>query len=223
MVAGILLSVSAAVHAAQPKMPLPSHDSLPMIFPGEYREVAIEGLASESMKFFSQDQSKFLPEDQLGKRFRTIEASDEEVRLLDSFVRNASQFPPVESKGTKKSEMANGRFVDSNQIGEVWEPSTNGGPSQRVSRFYKYSGKTVMLSEWDYEADKGGIVQLSNYLNAVVNGRPAVFLVKKSRGQGALWKLSWNKAPKNFQLYVHEELFDSRTADLVMEIASSVK
>lgn len=77
------------------------------------------------------------------------------------------------------------------------------GPWTSVVRVFSCSaGETVMLSEWDYVADGGGVTIVKEAMNAMVGKFPAQLSRKRSPSGKVMTELSWATDKKYFTLTV---------------------
>lgn len=81
------------------------------------------------------------------------------------------------------------------------------GPWTSVTRVYKRpDGITFMLTEWDYIADGGAIVAISELMNVTVADVPAMLSVKKSPSGKAMTMLEWSTDKKNLMITVWDDV-----------------
>lgn len=91
--------------------------------------------------------------------------------------------------------------------GAIPEGPTKKGPWSSMSRVYKRpDGVVLMLHEWDYVKDGGGIVIVDELMNTTVSGTPARFSLKKSPSGEVLSELTWATKQKYFTLTVMGEV-----------------
>ena len=82
--------------------------------------------------------------------------------------------------------------------------------------------KQLAITEWDYLADGGGVMQVAEYVNATINGAPAVLIAEQDSGGRALWTLTWTVNGKNFIVNIFEPRFEKSTQALALSVTTSI-
>lgn len=168
-----------------------------------------------------------------------IDASEAEVSYLDK-MQEASQFQAMENIAPNlKIVPAN---VESLPFeGVIFIGATAHGEDGRtgLTRIFSFPGFGIVgLKEVDYIASQGGITFIEEAINQDVNGLPAIFIVKKSRGRGdmdslsvkkrqdrdskGLTKLTWATDQKIYTLFINRALTDEKSIHQFMNLARSI-
>ena len=85
-------------------------------------------------------------------------------------------------------------------------PTLNGPWTSVIRVFKRQDGVTLMLSEWDYVADGGAIVTISELMNVTVANVPAMLTVKKSPSGMTVTELDWATDKKQFAITVWDDV-----------------
>jgi hypothetical protein len=95
--------------------------------------------------------------------------------------------------------------------GIIPEGPTLKGPWTSVIRVFKREDDvTVMLGEWDFVADGGGVVTVNELMNTTVGSFPAMLTVKKSPSGRVLTELAWSTNEKYFTITVWDDIDNKR-------------
>ena len=91
--------------------------------------------------------------------------------------------------------------------GIIPEGPTIDGPWTSVPRVFKRPDDVIiMLTEWDYIADDGAIVAISELMNVTVAKVPAMLSVKKSLSGKVAAMLEWSTDKKHFTITVWDDV-----------------
>ena len=81
------------------------------------------------------------------------------------------------------------------------------GPWTNVTRvFRRQDGVVVMLSEWDYVADGGGVITVKELMTEKVRDVPARLIVLKTPSNKAISELTWATDKKYFTISVWNDV-----------------
>lgn len=149
-----------------------------------------------------------------------VEMPDEQVSWLDAMPKAAK--PLSDQKGQVKVKLADLEktpFHSLRFLGAVRE-----GPPRSLSRVFLFpNGAVVLLREWDYLAEGGGIMIPKERINEQVNGTPAVLGIAQAPGGKAISELSWVTENKSYSLIVAGNVRRNGQYKKVMELANSIK
>jgi hypothetical protein len=107
----------------------------------------------------------------------------------------------------KLADVSGGRFDGLALEGAYPEGPTKSGPWSSLTRVFKRSdGVLVMLHEWDYSGDGGGITFVDELMNTKVVDVPARLSVNKSPSGQVVSELMWATKKKFFTLTVLDDV-----------------
>lgn len=106
-------------------------------------------------------------------------------------------------------------------------PSLRGPWSSFDRIFRRPDGVLLILHEWDFVADGGGVMAVKELMNIKIQGVPARFVVKKSPSGKKVSELIWVSSKKYYTLAVWDEVGNSprQTYNLawLMTLAEPIK
>ena len=216
---------AAALNTAQGwcESPPIRQGDLPPIAPGEAKTMSIKDLppAAQASIGGSAASARKAHTTVEGVSYTELGATPQAVSMLERFAARSRKALDERHKQSSAPVPLPAQFASTAQfVGFIEEPGTSGSLT-RLSRLYRLDGKTIMLTEWDYPTDGGGVVQIAEYVNTSVKGTPAVLTVQTAES-AALWCLSWATASKDYTFYVHEPRLAESTAAFILDFASSV-
>jgi hypothetical protein len=225
----VVIPIRLAFAQTQPPQqpPQPPRASLPEIPSGSSREISLDELPKEARDFFLQSSSgKSIPASQpkeiVHRGVRRLEGHPEELAWVEELAARA--IPSIDEAKVRVAlvpgsgiPLPNAKFV-----GFVPQGPTLNGLWSKVARLFRYKEKTVVLSEWDYVADGGGVLQFSELVNVDINGSRGSLAVKTAVGKGALWSLTWERQGKLFELYILEPKLEDATEHLILAVARGI-
>ncbi|WP_161523519.1 hypothetical protein [Chromobacterium haemolyticum] len=88
-------------------------------------------------------------------------------------------------------------------------PSLRGPWSSFDRVFRRPDGVLIILHEWDFIADGGGVMAVKELMNLKVQGLPARFVVKKSPSGKKVSELTWVSSKKYYTIAVWDEIGSS--------------
>jgi len=89
----------------------------------------------------------------------------------------------------------------------------------RVFRVIRSGDHCIEMTEWNFVADGGGIMQLAERINRRVLGQPAVLTIVQAPSGAAEWKMSWQVNGVEIELVITDSKLDLKTENLVMHVA----
>ena len=108
-------------------------------------------------------------------------------------------------------------------VGIVPEGTDAGGPYTWVLRLFRPARHAVMLSEWDFALDDGGVLEFWEFLNTKVKDAPATISLSNTRANSAqLWELSWVSGTRQLNLYYSCERAPCVDRAAVLALAESL-
>lgn len=162
-------------------------------------------------------------EGQMAERATGYESVPEEVFIHGRNYRNrirqngdAASKIKVKLSDVSKTALSSYRYE-----GFIPDGPTPDGPWTSVTRvFHRADGTLLMLHEWDYVSDGGGVLMVKEAMNTTVGGTPAQLSHKKSPSGNVLTELSWATKSKYYTLSVWG---DVRSAGLNATINSQAQ
>ncbi|WP_141111241.1 hypothetical protein [Chromobacterium haemolyticum] len=88
-------------------------------------------------------------------------------------------------------------------------PSLRGPWSSFDRIFRRPDGVLIILHEWDFVADGGGVMAVKELMNLKIQGLPARFVVKKSPSGKKVSELTWVSSKKYYTIAVWDEIGSS--------------
>lgn len=154
-----------------------------------------------------------------------VESTEEEVSWVDWAPKAAKPMPDIQSKIKVNLANLNGTpFAKLKFEGVVPEGPTFSGPWTSVSRIFSYSnGTVVILREWDYVADGGGILIQKEQLTESINGIPAAFGIQQSPKGKAISTISWQTDKKSYTLTMSGHVHGNGMYKKFIELANSIR
>ena len=198
-------------------------EGLPEIKPGEARTIRLQDMPEPSRRFFNDPAAiRGSEAEHAGHRYRKRDASPDEVARIDEVLAFAGRGTAKgEVKIRQASFLPDSPLVGAELLGTLLEAPL-GTNITRVSRIFRLGERKVMIGEWDFSVDGGGVTQLEEFVNASVKGRPAVLAADVSPGKDALWRLTWTTPSKQMSVYIHEPVYSPSTVALVSLIAHNL-
>ncbi|HWW06519.1 hypothetical protein [Collimonas sp.] len=179
---------------------------MPQMEVGKVKNISKRKLSSGVRQLVDEDMNKM--------RGGYAEISDEAFIYRDTYrdrLRNEDEIKPnlritlADIKNTELKEYA--------YEGIIPDGPTVAGPWTSVIRVFKrQDGVLLMLSEWDYVADGGGIVTVSELMNVKVKGAPAMLSIKKSPSGNVMTELAWATKKKYFTITVWDDIGSQQNA-----------
>lgn len=134
-----------------------------------------------------------------------IESTAKYVTLLPVLLSRLTS-GPEKPPSIFKSKVSLNKLTQLEYLGEFAESK------HRASLFFRDTAdRLLMLTIWDYEADRAQLVIVEEFLNVTIHGsKGTLSFVKAPNIQEGLWKLSWLKTKLQFELYVSDGLDSNR-------------
>jgi hypothetical protein len=178
------------------------------------------------------EPSKQLMEKQLQKRkaqgansdvLEHRDLEDEKVPTFDLMLRKAAVAPIDKAKLAVRLSDLGPAFAGLRYAGMVVEGTTTAPPWAWISRLYKTGDRVIRLGEWDFAADKGGILLVKEFLNQDINGVKGTLSLAVTKSGRARWTVTWAKDGKQYWLDVMAPKEDLRDKTLALELAKAVQ
>jgi hypothetical protein len=97
------------------------------------------------------------------------------------------------------------------------------GRASRVTRIIAAPGdKIISLTEWDFGADGGGIMQSSSAVNTSLHGVPAVLMGSSSDSGASCWRMTWQSSIISYEMTMCEPLFRADAPQEMLDMGSGV-
>jgi hypothetical protein len=201
---GIMLSVQAAA--------TPNGEKQVTIGPiagvevGKVRHTSINNLTPDARAMMEAD----IAEKPLGpdRRFGVI--LDDAVLYMKNYHTNVKDIRQITKNVTfKLSDVSRSELQKYSFEGAYPEGPTKAGPWSSLTRVFKRDdGVLIMLHEWDYVGDGGGVMIVDELMNARVGEAPARFSVKKSPTGSIVSELMWVTKSRFFTVTVMDDVAD---------------
>ena len=121
------------------------------------------------------------------------------------------------------ADIARSRFKSLKLIGYIGEGVGSSPPWSSVARLFQNErGNLVMLSEWDYFVDEGGIEQAEEFLNTRIGPYSASAMQNHASNGSSLWDLSWVEPRKQMKLYYYCPTSSCISQKTFIELANSL-
>lgn len=149
-----------------------------------------------------------------------VDATDDQLSWIEAMPKAAK--PLAEFKENTKVNLANLEgtpFAALKLLGVVRE-----GPPSSLSRVFSFpNGTILLLREWDYIADGGGMLIPKDRINETVNGTPAILGIAQSPSGKAVSQLSWTTKTKDYLLVMTGHVRGNGMHKKMMELANSIR
>lgn len=149
-----------------------------------------------------------------------VDASEEEVSWLEAMPKAVKPLADYKEKVLVKLSNLDGTpFAGLKFLGVVRE-----GPPHSLSRLFSFpNGTLLLLREWDYVAEGGGMLIPKGRVNEQVNGVPAVLGIAQSQKGKAMSQLTWATEAKSYTLIMTGHVENAGMHKKMMELANSIK
>ncbi|MBA5640325.1 hypothetical protein H3H37_25010 [Duganella sp. LX20W] len=166
----------------------------------------------------SDEQTKYLWEGTTADRdgYIRVKSSISYIELLDAFISH-----PGFKKGESSEIPQDRKYSPLHLIGMLQEDEF------RSSNVYYYGDEKAVFTIWRYKNAGATVTTEEEFFNQTVDGVPAILALAVSDGmRKALWKLSWWKNGRAFELYVNDKVdaygTPEKTPKIIMELADSL-
>lgn len=155
-----------------------------------------------------------LSEQPFGTARRFGEISDDAIIYMSNYHGQIKKISDIEKNMTfKLADVSRGDLNKYTLEGAYPEGPTKAGPWSSVTRVFKREDNvTVMLHEWNYVGDGGGVMIVKELMNAKVGNTPARLSVKKSPTGRMSSELTWVTKNRLFTLTVLDDVPDGSKA-----------
>ena len=205
----LVLAFSSSTTFAVETTPLPSNS--PQWSASSQMEIGRAKIVSLSQLPSAMRQ---VTQDQVTQRATGYESVPEEV-----FIHGRNYLPRLKSANehrrirVKLSDISLTGLDSFTYVGFLPEGPSKEGPWTSVTRvFQKIDGTILMLHEWDFAADGGGVLIVKEAMNTTVGGIPAQLSHKRAPSGQVLTELSWATKSKYFILSVWGDVRPRRIA-----------
>lgn len=171
---------------------------------GKLKRTSINKLSPAAKKLVQDDLEK----DAFAKVRILGDIPDDAVIYKKNYHANVKEMREINKNITfKLSNLSNSGFDALNLEGAYPEGPTKAGPWSSLTRVFKRNdGVLVMLHEWDYVGDGGGITLADELMNTQVLDSPARLSVKKSPSGQVVSELIWATNKKFFTITVMDDV-----------------
>ncbi|UTY59469.1 hypothetical protein [Massilia sp. erpn] len=224
----LLAALALTVMGAQAqKAAVSSSDIAPdaPVKPGVVSYIGIDELSAPLKAAAMKD----LQANALAERRTYAHIPDEAVRYRKNYAENIKNFGNAKTNLTfKLADIQRSQLANYKYEGIVPDGPTKQGPWSRINRvFVRPDGVVVMLYEWDYPSDDGGISIVKELMNTSVGSVPARYSVAKSPSGDVVTELLWVEKDKYFTITVLGEVPNndrsSYNLSWLRNIASSIR
>lgn len=177
---------------------------VPQIEPGKIKHISIDQLSPSVKEVVQRD----LQTDALAKQNRFGDIPDDAINYKKNYHANLKDLREIDKNmrfkiaNLSSSELAKYRYE-----GAYPEGPTKTGPWSSLTKiFTRDDGVLVMLHEWDYAGDGGGVVMVDELMNVKVNGSPARFSVRRSPTGQVVSELIWATTSRYYTLTVMDNI-----------------
>ncbi|MDC8757037.1 hypothetical protein [Janthinobacterium fluminis] len=203
----VLSCIASAMSFAQAQSREPAGvDMAPIsgIVVGKVKYIPLAELSGGAKKMVEAD----LATNALGKNKAYAQIPEEAVVYRKNYLGNVRDVHEVKRNLTFTLADLSGSAFDAFKFeGVVPEGPTRTGPWSSVSRYFKTpDGLLLILHEWDFVGDGGGVVIVKDLMNTRVADTPARFVVKKSPSGAVVSELIWVTESKYYTFTVMGEV-----------------
>lgn len=182
--------------------------------------------ATKGVKFYSIDDLPTGIREEESRRHQEykakgyVDSSEEEVSWLEAMPKAVKPFADYKEKVQVKLANLDGTpFSALKFLGVVRE-----GPPHSLSRLFSFpNGTLLLLREWDYVAEGGGMLIPKDRVNEQVNGVPAVLGIGQSAKGKAMSELTWATDAKSYSLIMSGHVENAGMHKKMMALANSIK
>jgi len=198
---------------------------VPAVEVGKVKLISIKELSPTVANLVQKDMQT----NALGKARSYGEISDDAVFYKKNYYANLKDMREINKNLTfKLSDLSRSELGTYRFEGAYPEGPTKTGPWSSLTKVFKRDdGVIVMLHEWDYIGDGGGIMMVRELMNTQVADTPARFSVLKSPTGSVVSQLIWATEKKYFTLTVMDEVADADDVKYnvkwLTSLASSIK
>lgn len=202
------IGIHSAAFAANANEKLPQSSPVPGVQTGKVTYTSINKLTPPVRKMIEAD----LSEQPFGAARRYGEISDDAVIYMQNYHAQMRKVSDIEKNLTfKLADLSRGELNQYKLEGAYPEGPTKAGPWSSVTRVFKRDDNvTIMLHEWNYVGDGGGIMIIEELMNAKVGKTPARLSVKKSPTGRISSELMWASNTRLFTLTVLDDVPDGK-------------
>jgi hypothetical protein len=196
----LLSCMHSAAFAANDNGKLPQTSPVPGVQTGKVTYISINKLTPPVRKMVEAE----LNEQPFGTARRFGEISDDAVIYMQNYHAQMRKVSDVEKNLTfKLADVSRAELKKYVLEGAFPEGPTKAGPWSSITRVFKRDDDvTVMLHEWNYVGDGGGVMIVEELMNAKVGNIPARLSIKKSPTGRISSELMWATKTKLFTLTV---------------------
>lgn len=206
----IVFGVHSEAFAAPVNGNLPQSSPVPGVQSGKVTYTSIKKLAPPVRKMIETD----LNEQPFGTGRRFGEISDDAVVYMENYQTQIKNVSDIEKNLTfKLADVSRGDLKKYILEGAYPEGPTKAGPWSSVTRVFKRDdGVIVMLHEWNYVGDGGGVMIVEELMNAKVGNTPARLSVKQSPTGRMSSELTWVTKHRLFTVTVLDDVPEGNKA-----------
>lgn len=183
---------------------------VPQIEPGKIKHISIDKLSPSVKKMVQRD----LQTDALAKQNRFGDIPDDAINYKKNYHANLKDLREIDKNMRFKiANLSSCELAKYRYEGAYPEGPTKTGPWSSLTKiFTRDDGVLVMLHEWDYAGDGGGVVMVDELMNVKVSGSPARFSVRRSPTGQVVSELIWATTRRYYTLTVMDNIENADAA-----------
>ena len=226
--ASLLVAILASAQSARPISPPNPESAFPDFVPNSSTVIPLDRFPAEGKAFVSHGNQSILASSKqspAGVTYRQVEAAEQEVTGARNAVVSGLQkaMPSANLLKVRAAQLSGANFEELSLIGSKADSPVGQQGMSRLIRVFSNEKRLLYVREWELSAEGGAVIQIAEYVNCLVNGVPAVLVVRTHPKAGAYWTLNWTTGSKDYELGAMETVLSPRTADELMAIASSIR
>ena len=198
--------------------------------PGRLTVISIDELPAALKKNSEEDLKRDVKNRSVTGEVAVYEKISDEAVLYATTYQNRLR-TLQEASSNAKSKLADigaSKLNDYRFEGVVPQGSSLRGPWSSFDRIFRRpDGTLIVLHEWDFVADGGGVMAVKELMNLKIQNVPARFVVKKSPSGKKVSELTWVSSKKYYTIAVWDEVGNSpqQTYNLewLMALAEPIK
>lgn len=188
----------------------PQSSAVPGVQIGKATYTSMKKLTPAARKMVEED----LNEQVFGENRRYGEIPDDAIIYMKNYHSQIKKISDVEKNLTfKPADLSRGELNKYSLEGAYPEGPTKSGPWSSMTRVFKRDDNvTLMLHEWNYVGDGGGVMIVEELMNTRVGNTPARLSVKKSPAGWISSELTWVTKNRLFTITVLDDVPDNSKA-----------
>jgi hypothetical protein len=127
------------------------------------------------------------------------------------------------SRATFTPARLSGTLAEMSLRGVLPEMASAKGGWTMISRLFAAGPAKVMLMEWDYRHEGGGVLSISDFHNVSVGSVPGNMRCEVSPQRKSLCTISWTTSARSYILYLQEPTFQLDAFERLRNLAEMVR